>query len=245
MVIAHKLGIPNRDYEIKIIERQNSDHSKHTKKTFGFSKKKISKKGSKSKTKETTTEKKKVSMYFPQSISKSANAYCDYDTDDENITHLQKKESVLAIDYPAQEILFKKIKEIYETNFKSLMIFLFIFLTLNSIGTGIILEHNKEEYQFSNMTFDSNFEKTHVISTNKKWMVINPFDKVNLALDFTEFLLLIYIITKASFLWKFDGIFKINYKIYYCTIILLTIGVLPNVIFFFFFFMEKIFFFFF
>ncbi|ORX42971.1 hypothetical protein BCR36DRAFT_415820 [Piromyces finnis] len=229
--ISRKLGIPNKDYEIKMLEIRTVDLTKHSKISFSFG----SKKSKRSKIRflnHKGNERKKIAKtsYIPRYNNKSCEFYTNYDNDRENSFTLNKNGSI-SNDFLVYENLFKRIKEIYENNFKIMFLCVFCITVLIILGINSVIEYNKDIYKNSSIfNNEAYFRKTHVISTNKKWMCINPLSRLNTAFHFAEYLYLIYFITKSSFIWKYEGIFKINIKIYYSVILLLTIGIPPNII---------------
>ncbi|OUM62209.1 hypothetical protein PIROE2DRAFT_11576 [Piromyces sp. E2] len=164
--VSGKLGIPNNDYEIKILEKQSSENSKHSKHSkhhkksllFFVKKKKKSKKNKSFKKKVPICEKK---VEYTQTISKSANAYCSFDTDNDGIPRIRNCLSV-AIDISARELLLKSIKDIFEFNFRILMLSIAFIFSLIIVGIGMTIKYNKDEYRFDKVKYgDTYFSKMY------------------------------------------------------------------------------------
>jgi len=83
---------------------------------------------------------------------------------------------------------------------------------------------------FIALEFDENNEtKNYILNTNNKWMFNDPYNKYNLAFYFFFFFYFILITRKGSYLWSTKGILRISYCIYYSSVILMTLTIIPNV----------------
>jgi len=211
---AQKLGIPNSDFEIKLQrERQSSNHARHSRISGKFMKKNSN----------------KNDMYFPKSIDKLKNNNNNNNNNTTYITNCGSFEDLKASnniistnqDFSSQDSLFRNLKGMYDTTFRTLIFSVALFLVI--IGVGII---DRIKYKDGD-----NFEDEKLIlNSNNHWMYRNPLLKYDITLCTVEFLYFISLFSRSSFIWRFEGIFKINHKIYCSIILLLTLGTFPNIL---------------
>jgi predicted outer membrane repeat protein len=199
---AYYLGVLNKETEIKEIREQL------------FYEKKISNKNLRNNTTKMKPKKVKSKLLYKIKVSdKSKLAINSFEPEDiikeKSINYSNSSINIF------QDIFFDIVKKILAINIKIFIGFLLL-IALFILGLIIILIKKPTDKYY--------------LDSNDLFMYSNPYSEANLYMNLFEFLCVILTFVKSSFIWKYENIFLINFKIYYSFIIILTIGILPNII---------------